>query len=278
MCEVTLALVGDLIRAGQVDADRVYAAGVSSGAAATWQIVMMQPDVFAAAAPFSSTGVDHGQLVKMVDVPIWAFNNDADQASSSRDVQRAVDALNHLGGRAHLTVLQGSDHDAWTSAFREHDLLDWLLDQRRGDPGRAPGAYRLRRYVAIAATGWTLSEAILQVTAVYLGVLLVGGRLRSFTTGAAGFLLVVLALSLLWQLSGTTPWGMLTYLDVRTWNWLDDLWYAIADLVASQSAALILANAALLALLILWRSRRKTTLLRGACETHAEVTDGRYAR
>ena len=82
-------------------------------------------------------------------------------------------ALQEAGGNVHLTEIESNSHDAWTPAFDQYHLLDWLLAQRRGrttswKPGTLPLAVRLRDF----AQGWQWWQVLLQVG---IPVLLVAG-------------------------------------------------------------------------------------------------------
>jgi len=61
--------------------------------------------------------------------------------------RKTIDSLREAGGTPRLTVDPGVGHDAWTPAYAEPGLYDWLLAQRRqpdsarrgtGDDGTVP--------------------------------------------------------------------------------------------------------------------------------------------
>lgn len=45
--------------------------------------------------------------------------------------RKTIDSLREAGGTPRLTVDPGVGHDAWTPAYAEPGLYDWLLAQRR---------------------------------------------------------------------------------------------------------------------------------------------------
>ncbi|TWU00436.1 Alpha/beta hydrolase family protein [Botrimarina colliarenosi] len=123
-----------------IDADRVYAAGVSSGGTACWELGIRRPNQFAAILPMASSGSDWSRIAAMKSTPVWAFHSLRDKLSYE-GVQRTVQRLQDLGGCAKLTLVNNADHgiksvlhehDCWTGAIIYYDALGWLFSQRRG--------------------------------------------------------------------------------------------------------------------------------------------------
>jgi hypothetical protein len=101
--------------------------GISSGAAASWELAMREPELFAAVVPLASSGSDELRAAKLATIPIWAFVNKGERAG----VERMITALQAAGGNAYLTIADAPGHDAW-SAPLQGDILEWILAQRRG--------------------------------------------------------------------------------------------------------------------------------------------------
>jgi predicted peptidase len=131
MLDVTAAILRKTMREYPVDEDRVYLAGVSSGGTACWEMAMRWPDRFAAVVPMASRGGDHSRAAKLASIPVWAFHN-ADDEASPADAEEMSAAVARAGGNVHLTLLPSGGHDCWTAAFCEYDVMEWMLDQRRG--------------------------------------------------------------------------------------------------------------------------------------------------
>lgn len=118
-----------------VDADRVYAAGVSGGGSACWDLISRYPESIAAAIPMSSGGGDLSQAARLENIPIWAFHCSVDTITPPQGVRDMVRAVQDAGGIAHLTETPNSGttpHDCWTPAFKEYDVVPWMLAQHRG--------------------------------------------------------------------------------------------------------------------------------------------------
>lgn len=144
MIDVVVAIVEETLREYPIDPDRVSVSGVSAGGGGTWQIAMRYPEYFSAAAPMASSGAGGGSLKPLKGLPIWAFHSLKDQMTSIEGVRATVADLQSLGGEVTLTEVNVSptsqlwEHDAWTEAFADYGLLDWLLAQRRGDAVLTP--------------------------------------------------------------------------------------------------------------------------------------------
>jgi hypothetical protein len=112
---------------------------------------------------------------RLKDVAVWTFNCDRDSSSPLANVERRIDAINAAGGSARLTVVDSDEHDAWTAAFRDYDLLAWLLSRDRTKPPSQSWwlSSRLKPYLG----NWTLGQLAAQA------VLLAG--LAAFAIGAA---------------------------------------------------------------------------------------------
>jgi predicted peptidase len=161
--DATKQIVEQLTARQPIDVDRIYLSGVSDGGTACWELAWRYPNMFAAVAPLGSFGHYRADLARLKDVPIWAFHSRDDRWADVNAVRSTVASLQSLGGRVYLTEIDSSGHDCWTAAFGDHGLLSWLLTQRRGCRGLAPGnspiAFRLRHFVA----GWRWWQAALQL-------------------------------------------------------------------------------------------------------------------
>lgn len=139
---IQMAILDYLLASEPIDRQRIYLAGISDGGSACWEMAMRHPGRFAAAAPMSSAGTDlsDGQLVSLIDLPIWAFHCARDPNTPSFGVRQTVARLQAMGGNVALTEIDNASHDSWTPAFRDYNLKDWLLSHELGsDRGYSPG-------------------------------------------------------------------------------------------------------------------------------------------
>lgn len=134
--DVMMAIVDECIERFPVDEDRITIVGVSSGGTGTWNTVARFPDRFAGAAAIAATA-QASKPAELKNLPIWTFINEVDDKVPWQHSEPVIDAINAAGGHAQLTVTSKGDggyaHDSWNSAFLDYRLLDWLLEQRRGE-------------------------------------------------------------------------------------------------------------------------------------------------
>ncbi len=108
------------------DKARVYIMGTSLGGYGTWQTCISMPEIFAAAAPICGGGMP-SQTCEMVNVPVWAFHGDRDDAVYIEEARFMVDELNKSGGNGKLTVYEGKGHCIWEETYAREDLYEWFL-------------------------------------------------------------------------------------------------------------------------------------------------------
>ncbi len=113
-----------------VDRDRISITGLSMGGFGTWEMLCTYPDLFAAAAPVCGGGISW-RVPGQLKCPVRAFHGDADDVVPPVYSQLMVDAVNRNGGRAHLTIFHGVEHDSWTNAYEETNLIDWLATAKK---------------------------------------------------------------------------------------------------------------------------------------------------
>lgn len=129
------ALLGRLLAELRVDADRVSATGLSMGGRGAWAWAIAYPDDLAAIAPVCGDG-DADRVARIRHLPVWAFHGEQDGVVPIALQRRTIAALRQAGGQPRFTTYPGVGHDAWTPAYTEPGLFDWLLAQRR-QPGAA---------------------------------------------------------------------------------------------------------------------------------------------
>ncbi|MNI98642.1 Prolyl oligopeptidase family protein [compost metagenome] len=60
-------------------------------------------------------------------VPVWAFHGAEDDVVPLEEAREVVDALQSIGGNAHMTVYPDGKHDAWTETYQNPGLYEWFL-------------------------------------------------------------------------------------------------------------------------------------------------------
>ncbi len=174
MIDVAMAAADDCLRAYPIDPDRITVAGLSGGGTGCWDLALRYADRLAAVATLASSGSrDRAPVERLLNLPLWAFHSARDNATSGVYVRRSIDALRQAGARAYLTEIDSAEHNCWSQAFEDYDLLGWLLAQRRGRVTIAPGSIAIRGRLIKAARGWTIWQLVI-VAAVPLALALGG--------------------------------------------------------------------------------------------------------
>lgn len=122
------------------DKERVYVMGTSLGGYGTWQVGISMPEFIAAAAPICGGG-SPAMTSEMVNVPVWAFHGDKDDAVLLCESQNMVNFLNNAGGNAKLTVYEGMGHGIWPDVYAREDLYEWFLTNKNSNAITVPDAY-----------------------------------------------------------------------------------------------------------------------------------------
>jgi predicted peptidase len=130
---VVVALIDHLSSTLSVDRDRVYLTGCSMGGFHTWEYAVSYPDRFAAIVPLCG-GCDPQLAKRLVNVPIWAFHGAKDDRVPLAMGKEIVDAVKKCGGNVKFTIYPDAGHNIDDLTYRNEQLYEWLLAQRRGQP------------------------------------------------------------------------------------------------------------------------------------------------
>lgn len=128
-----VALLEQLKTEYSVDADRVYASGLSMGGYGTWDLLVRHTDLFAAGIPVCG-GADYRKAERLKNVPIYTFHGLKDPTVPYNGTERMVQAIRAAGGDriTYITYPEG-EHGIWETAFATEGLYEWLLSQRLSD-------------------------------------------------------------------------------------------------------------------------------------------------
>ncbi|NIM94201.1 MAG: prolyl oligopeptidase family serine peptidase [Anaerolineales bacterium] len=128
-------LLDELVANLQVDPNRVYLTGLSMGGFGAWNLVLEQPERFAAVVPiaggyeFESNAVPEN-ICDLREVPIWVFHGEQDNLVLSVQSTTLVNALKACGGNIRYTLYPDADHmESWMLTYGNPQLLEWMLQQ-----------------------------------------------------------------------------------------------------------------------------------------------------
>jgi len=125
------ALLDDVVAKHKVDRDRIYVTGLSMGGFGTWSLAAAYPDRFAAIIPICGGG-NPADAKKLKNLPIWVFHGAKDKVVTPDRSEAMVKALKDSGAEnVKFTLYPDAGHDAWTETYRNPEVWDWLLKQKR---------------------------------------------------------------------------------------------------------------------------------------------------
>ena len=119
----------------EIDPERIYLTGLSSGGAGCFAMVENFPHHFAAIMPIccgSEKTLDLCQTRQKIG--IWAFYNKNEEEESRRCCGLLCDRYKAWGGDVSLSTFEDSGvggHSAWNWAFAEPKLIPWMFSQKR---------------------------------------------------------------------------------------------------------------------------------------------------
>ncbi|MBV9791329.1 MAG: hypothetical protein JOZ51_24245 [Chloroflexi bacterium] len=163
---ITTPFVNAILNKYAVDRDRVYVTGLSLGGGGAWMYAKANPGVVAALVPVCGAGSSSTGFEVLRGMPLWAFHYEVDSrvpyswttsklgviTGVNPEINRPTDnrtpgytgAFNGTGwtwrlGQAAppasenpiLTTYEGSSHAAWTPAYNNQAMWDWMFSQRR---------------------------------------------------------------------------------------------------------------------------------------------------
>lgn len=137
--EYTKEILDELMKIYPIDANRISCFGLCSGAAACWEMAGRWPDLFCAMATTQlTTSESDPTIYKLLDMPIWMFNNVDDRLFPIAPIRIVAKKFAAAGGSICLTEGRGG-HDSWTRALRDHRVVAWLAAQEKGHISPPPG-------------------------------------------------------------------------------------------------------------------------------------------
>ncbi|HDR05096.1 MAG TPA: phospholipase [Candidatus Marinimicrobia bacterium] len=119
-----------LMKRFNIDPDRIYVTGLSMGGYGTWDLLCRFPEFFAAGVPVCGGG-DTQCASLLTQMPIWAFHGAKDKVVPVEQSRKMIEAIRESGGKPIYTEYPETEHNAWTPAYNEAELIPWLFSQNR---------------------------------------------------------------------------------------------------------------------------------------------------
>lgn len=130
-----MALMEEVKKDPAVDTDRISAFGFSMGGFGVWELLIRDPDTYAAAIILSAAGIP-SEADKVLDIDIRAYHGRADATVPVSGLQLMDDAIKALGGtKFSASYFVGVDHNGCINSARDQDgdIFGWLISQTKAD-------------------------------------------------------------------------------------------------------------------------------------------------
>lgn len=124
------ALLDDVTKRFRIDEERLSVTGLSMGGRGAWDLAMTYPERFSAIVAVCG-GALPDRACRLKDVPVRAYHGAKDDVVPLAESETVVEAVRRCGGTADLLVDPEAGHDAWTRAYADPALWEWLLSKRR---------------------------------------------------------------------------------------------------------------------------------------------------
>lgn len=139
------------------DKNRIYVSGLSMGGYATWSLVEMYGEIFAAGAPICGWGNPYA-ADELSKIPIWIYHGNYDQTVSYSASEEMYSAIKNAGGNMiRFTTLYGVAHNAWDYALSDRQLFCWMFSQSKSKSANGDDSYK---YIPLLNVVSPLNETV----------------------------------------------------------------------------------------------------------------------
>lgn len=125
-------LIDELLEKGKINSKRIYIGGLSLGGMGTYDLLIRNPNYFAAAFPICGAVNTPTFLANASPMPVWIFHGALDNSVPPSFDRNLYTALMTRGAtRVMYTEYPQAGHNSWDSAFAESRLLPWLFSAKK---------------------------------------------------------------------------------------------------------------------------------------------------
>lgn len=126
ICFGVKELIDTIAEQYHADPSHIALTGLSMGGYGTWDLATAYPNAFSCIAPICGGGITW-RCGRIAHLPIRVFHSEHEQVVVSENSKLMVAAVNACGGHAELTLYDSADHNCWDNAYRNTDLIPWLM-------------------------------------------------------------------------------------------------------------------------------------------------------
>jgi predicted peptidase len=124
-------MLDSLVNLPFVDTYKVYVGGLSQGGMGVYDLIARYPKLFTAAFPICGAGKFSTASKFAEHTAVWIFHGKDDDIVPVYFSQQFYRKLKKLGADVRYTEYPGVRHNSWVNAFKEPQLLPWLLSKTK---------------------------------------------------------------------------------------------------------------------------------------------------
>jgi predicted peptidase len=131
--DILYELILKIQKENNIDANRIYLTGLSSGGWGTYSLALKHPEMFAAVLPVSGF-VDIIQLEEICNIktiPIRIFHGLLDDVVPVDNDIAIYKELKKCSKEVELTLFNDAGHDCWTQVYDNPETYAWMLKQNK---------------------------------------------------------------------------------------------------------------------------------------------------
>jgi predicted peptidase len=126
-----MKLIDFLSSKDSVDKKRIYIAGLSQGGMGVLDIIARDPERFAAALSICGAGDPATTRLFAGKVALWLFHGDQDKVVPPDFSRQFYKRLKRANSNVRYSEYKDVEHNSWSKAFTEPDLMKWLFSQSK---------------------------------------------------------------------------------------------------------------------------------------------------
>ncbi len=130
--QLVKALMDSMLLNRHILERQIYLGGLSMGAFGSYDMLIRNPDYFAAAFLICGVADIPALVQKAKEVPMWIFHGEKDPVVPPEPNRELYKAL-MTAGATDITYSEypGVGHDSWNNAFAESKLLPWVFSHKK---------------------------------------------------------------------------------------------------------------------------------------------------
>lgn len=124
---MVMEVINLFIASGNVDTSRIYISGSSMGAATTFVMLALYPDLFAAATPICGATQVERISSWAGKVALRLYHGEDDKIVPVEASRRIVKKLEELNVPVEYNEYPDVGHNSWDRAFADPDFISWFF-------------------------------------------------------------------------------------------------------------------------------------------------------